>query len=291
MNYITMNKFLIILAIFFTYTCTVFAADISVLAPVTINNGGQFNVTVNLNTDGVSINSTDVTLSYPKDIVSFKGYKEDGAVKKIWLVSPKDTDGVIHFSGIIPGGIDGVYDPDKSGLQSIPLVQLLFLPKSNGTGEFNITHSEILKNDGMGTELQHSTSNASITISTLQTQISENNNNDTQPPEPFIIEYIQSGLFSKTPSMISFSTTDASSGIEKYQVKTTNNLWKDVVSPLPTPKGLVKRGIIVRALDFNGNSRESGVEIPGFLSPLQLFGIFIVFITCYFAFFVVKRKR
>lgn len=292
MMYITMKKLFLLLSIFFIYA-TAFAADVSVIAPTTISNKGQFNVQVNLNTDNTSVNSVDITITYPKDILSFKGYKEDGAIKKIWLTSPKDTNGVIHFSGIIPGGVDGVYDPDKNGLQPIPLVQLLFSAKGSGTGTFAIIHSDILQNDGVGTSLVHEDKNARIVVSLTseQTVTNESDYADKDLPDPFVIEYIQSGLFSETPSMISFFATDASSGIEKYQMKNPNGSWKDVVSPLPIPRGILKREVIVRAIDFAGNSRESDVEIPGIVSPLQLLGIIIFCLACYFTFFVVKRKR
>lgn len=288
-----MKNFLLIIGIFFTFTQIANAADVSVIAPPLVSNGDQFAVNVDLNTDGASINSVDVSLSYPKEILNFKGYKEDGSIKKLWLVPPKDDGGVIHFSGIIPGGVDGVYNPDKSGLQPIPLAQLLFSPKVSGDGSFTITRSEILQNDGVGMPLAHENRNASIRVSLDRTQILDNDesNLDAEPPEPFTIQYIPSGFFSETPSMISFFTTDTLSGVEKYQIKKMGNSWKDAISPLPTPRGVLKRDVVVRAIDFNGNIRESKVEIPGVVSPMQLFGIFIVFITCYFLFFVVKRKR
>jgi hypothetical protein len=168
------------------------------------------------------------------------------------------------------------------------------IPKINGTGEFTISDSSILQNDGLGTPLGHVRNNATTLINIPEDQkinLTENSSGDKEPPEPFVVEYIPSGFFSKTPSMISFFTTDTISGVEKYQIKDSHSYWKDVVSPFEISKGIVKRSIIVRALDFNGNIRESSVEIPGLLSSLQLLGVFIILISCYFLFFVVKRKR
>lgn len=287
-----MRNILVAIGIFCLSINVVHAADVSIMAPKIISNEGQFNVLLNLSTDGTPINSIDITISYPKDLLTFRGYQEDGSIKKIWLISPKDTNGEIHFSGIIPGGVDGVYDPDKQGLQPIPLVQLIFTPKQNGIGEFKLIHSDILQNDGAGTPLTHVVKDSPITISLSQTSTPDSgeSSSDNQPPEPFTISYIPSGFFSKTPSMISFSTTDILSGVEKYQIKKVRNSWKDVISPLPTPKGIIARDVIVRAVDFNGNIRESSVRIPGLVSQVQLFGIAFFFITCYFLFYVVKRK-
>lgn len=288
-----MKKLLLIIGIFFAHTLIAQAANLSVIAPERIEDKNQFNVLISLETGGTTINSVDISVSYPDDILSFKGYKEDGGINKLWLVTPKDEGGKIHFSGIIPGGIDGIYDPDKTGLQPIPLVSLIFIPKASGYGEFSVLNSNILQNDGVGTELLHNKIGAlvSVSVSNKPGEESKVNIEDKELPEVFNIEYIPSGLFSKTPSMISFFTTDILSGIEKYQVKDGHSVWKDVVSPLATPKGVVKRSVTIRAVDFAGNARESSIEIPGLLSSAQLIGIFILFVACYFVFFVVKRRR
>ena len=287
-----MKKFLFIIGIFFTHTLVVYGASLSITTPVKVENSNQFSVLISLDTGGTPINSVDIIMSYPEDIVYFKGYREDDSVKKIWLITPKDEGGKVHFSGIIPGGVDGLYDPDKLGLQPIPLAVLLFTPKANGYGEFSIIESNVLQNDGVGTNLLHDKISTPLLVELSNTYSSYGaDNQDKELPEPFTIEYIPSGLFSKTPSMISFFTNDNLSGIEKYQVRDGHSVWKDAVSPLATPKGIVKRSVTVRAIDFAGNVRESSVEIPGLVSSVQLLGIFVLFIACYFVFFVVKRKR
>lgn len=288
-----MKKILFIIVIFFVHTLTTHAASVSIVAPTTVETTNQFSVSVYLNTDGVSINSIDIMLSYPDDIMIFQGYKEDGGVKKIWIQTPKEQNGTIHFSGIIPGGVDGIYDPDKIGLQPVPLTTLLFSPRANGSGDLSILNSKILQNDGIGSELLHTISNQKILVSISNESLEENKQSilDKELPEPFKIEFIPSGLFSETPSMISFFAVDNLSGVAKYQVKDGSSVWKDATSPLVTPKGIVKRTVTVRAIDFSGNVRESSIDIPGILSAIQLVAIFILFIVCYFMFFVVKRRR
>jgi hypothetical protein len=291
-----MKKFLIIIALFFLNAFIVNASDVSILAPAVINNDKSFDVTVALDTGGVNINSIDMTVSYPQDILAFKGYKEEGSIKKIWLKPPTESLGAVNFSGIIPGGVEGVYNPDKNGLQPIPIIILIFSPKDYGSGEFTITHSDILQNDGKGTPLVHSINNSSIVVS--QTAISKNeesksekNAEDLSPPEPFVIEYIRAGFFSKTPPMVIFSTNDKESGVKQYQLLADNNLWKEVVSPLPIPKNILKKDITIRALDFDGNAREAKVQIPGIVSITQLVVIILLGCACYFIYFMIKRKR
>jgi hypothetical protein len=288
-----MKKFLFILSIFFLHTTAAQAALVSVVAPQAVSGTKQFSVLVYLDTNGTSVNSFDISLSYPKELVTFQGYKEDGSIKKSWFLSPTDESGAIHFVGIIPGGVDGVYDPDKSGLEPIPIASLLFSPKSSGSGKFILTHSDIRQNDGAGTSLAHKDKNASIIISLNPNEAEENEKDsfDLKPPEPFTIEYIPASFLSKTPSMIVFFTTDSESGVKKYQMQNLNNSWKDVISPWPVRKGILKRDVTIRAIDFNGNVREARAELPGLLSGLQLLALFIFGVLCYFIFFVVKRRR
>ena len=294
--FIYMKKFLFTIAIFLSYNVSAFAADLSVVAPASISDSKTFPVLVNLDTGGILINSVDVTISYPKDILLFKGYKEENSIKKLWLAPPTEALGSIHFSGIIPGGVDGVYDPDKHGLQPLPIIELLFSAKSDGKGDFIVTGSSILQNDGFGSTLSHKINNATIMVVRNPISIDEEiqlekNTLDVNPPEPFILEYIKASFFSKTPAMVMFSTTDIESGIEKYQIKERNDSWKDIASPYPVRKALLQKDLEIRALDFSGNAREARIEIPGLLSSLQLFVILILGVICYFIYFVVKRKR
>lgn len=291
-----MKLLLTIFGILFIFTDVAHASSLSMTVPTNVYVGEQFTILLNLDTGVTSINSIDISLSYPKDIMTFKGYKEDISVKKLWLATPKEDSGVIHFSGIIPGGVEGVYNPDKVGLQPLPLIELIFSAKAKGSGELAIIKSNILKNDGLGTELVHSIKNSFITVSGgLLSQdeevIIDKNSKDTELPEPFEVIFIEAGFFSKTPSLIIFRTVDNQSGIEKYQMRTINNKWHDVISPTKVRKGIISRDVSVRAVDFSGNVREAKVEIPGVVSPLQLVSIVVVGFICYYLFFVVKRRR
>ena len=189
-----------------------------------------------------------------------------------------------------------MYDPDKKELQPIPLLHLLFSTRDVGQGSFTIKESSILINDGKGTSLIHTRIDSPISVSkSLDSSYDKNSTRiksaDTVPPLPFVIEFIEAGLFSRTPSMIVFSTTDAESGVKSYQLRVAGDNWEDISSPTPISKGLVKRDVVVRAVDFGGNIRESNVEIPGILSNIQLIGIVLIGFVCYFVFFVLKRKR
>lgn len=289
-----MKIFLLILILFFGSTLTAQASSVYIVAPKDINNDKPFSVSVEIDTENVSINSFDIAIVYPRDLVSFSGYKEDGSIKKIWITQPTEIDGTIHLSGIIPGGVDGMYDPDKVGLQPIPIINLLFSAKNSGKGLFGIINSEILKNDGIGSPLIHENRDASFVVPNSIVFLSNNEyykSDDVEPPLPIQVEYIPAGIFSKTPSMIWFSTTDIGTGVKKYQLRIRGGSWKDITSPFPIQKAIFKRDLVIRAVDFNDNVRETKIEEPGLLSMNQVFLILFLSLCCYSLFFMVKRKR
>lgn len=285
-----MKKILFFIFVFFVVKAGfVSASSLSVIAPKEIDNQKQFEAKVNLDTGGTSVNSFDITVSYPKEILKFEGYKEEGSINKSWYVAPTDKGGLINFIGIIPGGVDGVYDPDKNGLQAIPITRLLFSPISNGVGEFKIINSSVLENNGLGTPLVYDVNNSQISVSINNIENVEDKK-DNESPLAFQIEFIESGFFSKTPSMIIFSTIDKESGIKAYQIRKSNNTWKDVTSPLAVSKSLLKKDIMVRAVDFNGNFRESKISIPGLMSLREL-AITVVILTIMCAVLYRRRKK
>ncbi len=289
-----MKKILIIIIIFFAGTLTVQAAELSLVAPLSINTGKQFSVDIKLDTGGSSINSIDIGINYPKNLLTFKGYQEEGGIVKLWLKKPEDKGGIIELSGIIPGGVEGTYNPNKTGLEPLSLVRLLFMAKEEGKGTLAIDHSNILINDGKGTELAHNKNGTTINIINnpkLETEIKDEKNIDKQVPEPFNIEFIESGYFSRTPSMIIFTAVDILSGIEKYEMK-NGDQWAAVSSPLPIQRNFFSKEIKIRAIDYNGNIRESHIVIDGIMSTkLLIFTIVLLIIFARLCFVWYKKRR
>jgi hypothetical protein len=251
---------------------------------------------VYLNTGGVSINSIDIGISYPQDLLVFKGYQEDSGVVKLWLNHPEDQSGIIQMKGIIPGGAEGLYDPSKKNLSPLPITRLLFIAKKLGEGTLAIDHSTVLLNNGYGTELSHDKLNTSIKIES-KNEISQENTtkanelDDVLPPEQFSISFVKSNFFSKTPSMLIFDANDLDSGIERYEINIDGE-WIKVSSPLPMYKSFFSKQVIIRAVDYYGNIRESNIIISGILSTIALVVICIfILIFAYSRFSWYKKKR
>ncbi len=285
---------MIIIVFFALHATTTFAADVSIYP---INKGyidETLEIALTLNTDGVLINSANLALHYDNELVEFSGYKSDGSVITLWLDTPHAKNGIISMKGIIPGGVSGLYNPDKKQISSIPLVTLLFTPKKSGVAQFYFTQTQILKNDGRGTELAHSEQSADVTIEekiATTTSKTPKEGSDSTPPEAFTVTFLESSLLSRTPSLIMFQAHDTESGIKEYQLYDGTKIWETVESPVPIHKSIFSRTVTVRAIDFSGNTQDASVQIPGLVS-LQYFliSLIILILSCIWIYRVLKYK-
>ncbi|MBY0376777.1 hypothetical protein K2P96_02280, partial [Patescibacteria group bacterium] len=140
------------------------------------------------------------------------------------------------------------------------------------------TKSQILKHDGMGTELVHDEKSGSVSIIGSYKTDSTNTSLDKNPPSVFSVTLLDSSIFSKTPLMIIFNTSDAESGIKEYKMQIGDGIWKDTKSPQPIMKSIFSRNITIRAFDYSGNFRDASLHIPGIL-PLKNLLIVLVLLT------------
>jgi hypothetical protein len=163
-----------------------FAANVSFDAPATANVGDKINVTVNAETDGVLINSAELTIGYDDSFLSFSGYSDTNSVIKLWIETPSANAGQITLSGIIPGGVTGLYDANKKGLGPVPLVHLFFVAKKPGAVSLSFVDSKILEQDGKGTALPHDNISTNIMIKNNPngtTVGQDQTNGEVTPPE------------------------------------------------------------------------------------------------------------
>jgi hypothetical protein len=131
------------------------AESISLGLPKTVQVGEIFEVLVQADSGGNLVNSVSIMLDYDENLLSFSGFKESETVINLWVDSPREERGRVYFSGIVPGGVLGLYDPRKTELEDIPLTRLLFTARGAGRAEFSFANSEILKHDGRGSALSH----------------------------------------------------------------------------------------------------------------------------------------
>ncbi|MBP6883881.1 MAG: hypothetical protein KBC06_01465 [Candidatus Pacebacteria bacterium] len=253
-------------------------ASIYFKAPSSVSIGETFEVAVNADTLGNLINSINVSINYDENLLSFAGYKDENTVVRIWIDSPHDDAGTISMSGIIPGGVSGLYDPQKKGISPTPIARLLFVAKGAGDADFSFLNTTILKHDGKGTALEHEKKNIIVAVKNIISPTTTNGAVDVTPPNIFDLSVISSSVFSETPDMIVFKAEDADSGIKKYQIKIGVGEWQDSNSPQPIAKSIFSRSVIVRAFDFYGNFQDANTVIPGIL-PSKLLVLMLVLLA------------
>jgi hypothetical protein len=167
---------IIFLSLFIFSARSVFAASASFTLPTGVDIGDNLDVTVNADTGGVLINSIEMVIGYDQNMLTFTGYSDNNSVIKIWINPPSAEAGKVSFSGIIPGGVDGLYNANKKGLSPFPVVHLFFTPKNPGTTNLFFIDSKILEGDGKGTPLAHVNTPINITIK-------NNPNGNVTPPQ------------------------------------------------------------------------------------------------------------
>lgn len=284
---------IIFILVFFTTTVKAFAASLSFELPTSVLSGDTFEVLINADTDGVTINSIDLKVDYDEELLEFAGYKSNDGVIKLWIASPNEEEGAIHVSGIIPGGVSGLYDPNQKELGEIPLTKLIFTARKNGSAQFSFSETKIFKHDGKGTSLAHDLLNGEVLIKNNKTSVEVDSDKaifDKEKPEAFQAIFLEAAFFGRTPSMIIFNTSDGGSGVKEYQVNTGGDSWEISESPFPISKRVWSRYVTIRAVDFYGNYQDSVIKVPGLLTPKLLFAIFVFTVFCISVFKVLKYR-
>lgn len=248
-----------------------------------VNVGERISISLSLNTEGESINSIETNIDFPKELLVFKGYDTKTSMIPFWVSVPKEqSPGSVYLSGVIPGGIDRMYDSENPNNKTIKMITLFFEAKATGVAIFEIKNAKILKNDGLGTADTIETLSKIINI---RQSSNEGIAKDTRSPEPFTVSIIESSFFGKTPKLAVFEAEDINGGINKYQAKTSYGDFVDVTSPYPLPYKLFNYTLYIRAYDFADNFTEQAVSVNGSkpygVSVLAITGVFFVLLYTY----------
>lgn len=271
-------KYILAFLFFFLLCTPTQAANIN----FKVINKSPTTIDVIVDTSGETINSAEIKLSYPKGL-KFIGSDLSKSVISIWLKEPQlDRDGNIFFSGITPGGIERLYDPENLDQRAITLARLNFAQDGVVNGEFKIIESLVLKNDGKGTSLV--TENTSLQYNSNS---KTDSNIDNQIPNPFEIKIMESS--NVNPRIAIFNTTDNETGIARYEVKSGLSKYISAESPYPIPYRLWAYKLSIRAIDYGGNVREESILIPG-NKVLLIVSILGVLFVAYLIYNWIRRR-
>lgn len=248
--------------------------------------GDSFVVSLTLESESESINAIEGTLHFSNTTLALKEIRSGNSVVTLWVDPPKEVDGAIHFSGIIPGGY-------KGGERDV--FMLVFEVQKAGAGSLTLSESRALLNDGNGTPrvLQFTPLTLTLAQKGSGVEAPEGMVSDTLAPEPF------TPLLAKDPSLydgqyfLAFAAQDKESGIQRYEVAETRlpfaTGWQDAESPYLLLDQTRTSSVYIKAVDAAGNERIAVVHRDHLLRPYELLigGILILLL----AYIFVRRRR
>ena len=148
-------------ALLFLFPAATRAATLGISpSSITTNAGGSVTETVFVSSGGQAMNASSGTISFPTDLLQVISVSKTNSILSLWVQDPtfSNTDGTITFSGIVPNpGYTGSYGK---------IFSIQFRGKKAGVASviFRASLSEVLANDGNGTDILTSTNAATITI-------------------------------------------------------------------------------------------------------------------------------
>lgn len=261
--------------------------------------GDIFTVDIKLDISQQCVNTVEATIIFPKDIIKVEDFSTGSSMISLWIDNPSgksfdkiNSEGVLHFSGGIPGGYCGKI-PGDPGVSNV-IAKIIFSVNSLAVNSdsqkqakinFVPETSSILLNDGQGTADSLSIKSAEFTINGKQILVKdewqEEVKNDNIQPEPFIIELQHDpakAMFSGKYYVI-FSAIDKQTGVDHYELleikpnavlgeepklsfwekllgkKISAPTWKKADSPYLLEDQNLGSIIRVKAVDKAGNER------------------------------------
>ncbi len=219
-----------------------------------------FEVGVFLDTKNETINAFEGEIIFPTGAVTLGEVRDGNSMVSLWVEKPRLTaEGVVSFSGIIPGGFSG---------QKGYLFSLILESTDLGTFTIESRNEMVYLNDGQGTMTGVTRSPLTLTASiTSSTEAIFLPVRDTEPPESFSITLVTDQHIFDGKHAIVFATQDKGSGVSEYQVaEQYHSFWKflsdspelswvSATSPYLLLDQTLRSTVYVKALDYSGNER------------------------------------
>lgn len=159
--------FLALLATFFLLPAISSAATLGLSpANTTVNTGTLFTETVVVTSADQAMNAISGTISFPTDLVQVVSVSKAGSILSLWVQDPafSNVDGTISWSGVVP-------NPGFIGSRG-QVLSIQFRARKAGTATVAIApFSEVLANDGNGTNILTGMQSATVNIRAADTQV------------------------------------------------------------------------------------------------------------------------
>jgi hypothetical protein len=210
---------------------------------------GTVNISVSVDTAGVSLNTFEATLKATD--FTIQSIVDGNSIVNFWLEKPEAKEGSVHFSGIIPGGYTGANG------HLFTVIGVSKSPKA----KLEITDSRAFRNDGTGTEVKLDASR--FIIGSIATNTPVRKQVDVVRPEIFAPEIGQSEGLYDNKWFIAFATQDKGSGIDHYEIAEVSPFhffgsyhWQLASSPYLLQDQNLTNFIYIKAVD-----KEKNVQI------------------------------
>jgi hypothetical protein len=147
-------------AFFLAETACAQAATLS-LVPVSgaAEVGNVFSVSIQVSSTDQSMNAASGVLNFPIDTLQVVSLSKSNSIMNLWVQEPtySNVDGTVHFEGI-------VLNPGFTGTGGT-ILTIKFKAIAQGVAPLSLSGSQVLANDGQGTNILKETSGATITVS------------------------------------------------------------------------------------------------------------------------------
>lgn len=253
----------------------VFAANLYISpASGTWSVGDTFKVAVDVSSTDQAMNAANVSLGFDADKLSIESISKASSILTYWVVDPSfsNSAGTASAQGVVT-------NPGFTGSAG-NIVTITFKAVGPGTASVTLNaSSQVLANDGNGTNILTKTSTAIFTIVSASSAPAPAPKPkpvrkpprpkilpDTTPPEPFTITFPE-GMPTENPAPpASFSTTDADSGMDHYEYSIDAGPYIPIDQNAHTehfivpPQKLGTHTLAVRAFDMAGNTRDESAS-------------------------------
>ena len=236
----------------------------------------EFTIVVAIDTQDQSINAMEGNVIFPSDLLEIKKIQDGNSIINFWIErTAANQSGVIHFSGIIPGG----YQNENGFIFSI-----VFKAGKIGDGSIKINEANALLNDGTGKAADLRISPFHFSVLELDKDASSRPppvdiEKDAVLPEEFNPEISSSADLFDGKWFLVFATQDKGSGIDYYQVREgVFGNFHTVLSPYLLQNQNLDKVIFVKAVDRSNNERIETVYPPNWRPWYKNYWIFVIII-------------
>ena len=164
-------------------------------------------------------------IKLPKDTFLLRDFNTGDSIIDLWIEGPKEENGTVTFSGIIPGGFDGVHEAFMSASALGKVLTLAMRAHAPGTAVFSLENPVLLANDGKGTPVTPTLREGRIMVEETPSlpkervgQASNKEQEDVTSPEPFEVTVTRDPALYDNKWTAIFATQDKESGVDYYEI-------------------------------------------------------------------------